>query len=97
VSDASKPIVRRRVKSIRAKVKSGYSRSLRTWGFEMAIQLEEGERMAKAMAEAFVGLKMGLKEAVPGIIFNAPEIFPVDQRQCIVLVTGWRSEIIMLS
>lgn len=94
--DVQKPIVRRPVKSIDAKVKSEYRRSLRTWGFSSQVQVNKGERMSAKLAACFGGVKAKLNLEVPGIQFNPPEIFPVNRYQCIVLITGWKSEIIIL-
>lgn len=91
------PIVRRRVPGPHAKVETGYSSSVARWGFESLVQLEKGERMRAKLAACFAGVKSKLNQEIPGIVFNAPEVFPIDQKRCIVLITGWKPETILLS
>lgn len=95
-ADIMPPVIRTRVKTINSEVRSSYSKSLRRWGFVSQVQLEGGERMRNKLAACFAGVKSKLAQEVPGIIFNPPEVFPVNQKQCVVLITGWKSEIIML-
>lgn len=94
--DIMKPVVRRNVRSIDANVKTGYSPSLARWGYRSQVQLEPGEPMRKKLAACFAGVKTKLAQEVPGILFNPPEIFPIDTKRCIVLITGWKPESIML-
>lgn len=91
------PIVRKRIRSIEVNVRSEYSKSLVRWGYLSQIQLNRGERMRDKMTACFAGVKAKLASEIPGIKFNAPEIFPVDQRQCVVLITGWKPETILIS
>lgn len=53
--------------------------------------------MAAKLAACFGGVKAKLNNEVPGILFNPPEIFPVNSRQCVVLITGWKPETILVS
>lgn len=93
------PIIRRRLKNIHQwkTVKSGHSKSLTRWGYASTVTLEKGERMRDKMAACFAGVKSKLNQDIPGIIFNAPEVFPVNHAQCVVLITGWKPEMIMLN
>lgn len=94
--DVSKSIIRERVSSINAKVESSYRLSLRRWGLKSEVRLEKGERMAQKLACCFAGVKAKLNQEVPGIQFNPPEVFPVNKNECVVLITGWKPEIIIL-
>lgn len=94
---ADRPIIRNKVRSIDAKVRSGYPKSLRRWGYSSQVQIEGREPMRSKLASCFVAVKKKLEMDVPGIIFNAPEIFPINHQQCIVLITGWKLETILVS
>lgn len=89
-------IVRQGVRSLNAKVRTGYSPSLARWGYKSEVVLEHEEPMRVKLAACFAGVKSKLAQDVPGIIFNAPEIFPINTKQCIVLITGWKQETIVL-
>lgn len=92
-----KAIARPSVTSIKAKVRSRYSQSLRTFGYRSDIQLLKGERMRDRIAIAVSGIKVLLENQVPGIQINAPELFPISHDQCILLITGWKPETILIS
>lgn len=98
-ADVLPPVIRRRLKSIEKwrEAKTCYSPSLARWGFSSQVQLEKGERMRAKLAACFAGVKSKLAQEVPGIIFNPPEVFPVNQKQCVVLITGWKPETILVS
>lgn len=93
--DSEKPIVRKRIRSVHIEPKSGYPPSLRTWGIVEVIQVKPPLKMAERLAAAFLLCKDHLKKQ--GVVTNAPEIFPVNDRECLVLVTGWKPETIVLN
>lgn len=93
---STKPIIRDMVKSVRVDPMSGYPPSQRTHGRCEIIQLENHEKMSDRMAAAFFMLRVEL-EACGVKQINEPEIFPIDTRQCLVLMTGWIPEIIVLN
>lgn len=92
-----KAIVRRSIPRISAKIRSGYSESLRKFGYRSEIQLLKGERMRDRIAVAVSGTKALLEKQIPGIQINAPELFPISHDQCVLLITGWKPETILVS
>ena len=103
VTHDAKPVIRERVRSVDVDPKSGYPPSQCTHGFVEIIQLRGDELMRERMALSFFHLKCDLEDWTkhhhPGasLNINAPEVFPVDMKQCLVLVTGWISETIILT
>jgi hypothetical protein len=93
-SEGDHPIVRPMIKSLRENPESGYNPSARTHGFVQELVAHDGERLAAKMGAAFFELKNALKKQ--GCKVNAPEIFPVNEKSCLVLVTGWIPESIVL-
>ncbi len=77
--------------------KSSYPKSRRTWGYVSQVMIGPKERMREKMAACFAGVKAKLEQDVPGIIFNAPEVFPVNHNACVVLITGWKLETLVLN
>jgi hypothetical protein len=102
VTDTVQPVVRKCIRSVSLDPKSEYSPSRCTHGFVEVIQLREGEKLSERMALAFFNLKCDLEDWTryhhPGATMqiNPPEVFPVDKNQCLVLVTGWLPEKIIL-
>lgn len=98
-----KPIVRDRAANVRVDPQSGYPMGQRTHGLCEVIQLADGEKLSDRMGLAFFNLRADLedwtRENCPGakMRINEPEIFPIDTRQCLVLMTGWIPETIILS
>lgn len=88
------PIVRERIKSLRAEPKSGYPPSHRTWGLIQELVARDDQRLAAKMGAAFFELKNALLKK--GCRVNPPEIFPVNDHSCLVMVTGWIPETIVL-
>lgn len=104
ISD-SKPIVRPCIRSLDVKIcpkDSCYPRSQCTHGFAENVAVEKGEKLSEKMALAMFNLKCDLEDWVrenhprATVHINSPEIFPVDKSRCIVLVTGWIPETIIL-
>lgn len=89
-----RPVVRPMIKSLREAPESGYNQSARTHGLIQEIVAHDGQRLAAKMGAAFFEMKGRLK--AEGCAVNPPEIFPVNDRSCLVLVTGWIPETIVL-
>lgn len=89
-----KPVVRPMIKSLRDDPQSGYNPSRRTHGFIQEIVAHDGQRLAAKMGAAFFELKNALKKQ--GCTVNPPEVFPVNEKSGLVLVTGWIPETIVL-
>lgn len=90
----SKPVVHPLIKSLKDKPVSTYNPSARTHGFVQELVARNDERLAAKMGAAFFELKNALLKQ--GCKVNPPEVFPVNDHSCIVLVTGWIPETIVL-
>jgi hypothetical protein len=73
-------------------IKSWHSTTLAKYGLWGSIILQPQEKMSEKMASAVAGIKHVMKQHQPDIVFNDFEVFPIDRRRCIVLVTGWNIE-----
>jgi len=89
-----KPIVRDRLKSLRDEPKSGYPPSQCQWGLIQELVARDDQRLAAKIGAAFYELKNILLKK--GCKVNPPEVFPVNERSCLVLVTGWTPETIVI-